>query len=119
MPVLNITVSECIDGGLTEEQILCLRDIVAEGVTSVERRLDRDHVVARVIQGRRLHMLGEVELEVLCQRFDDRFAERDSRAERISAAAVARIGYDVATWIHLVDMGYSRVTADGERFFSD
>lgn len=119
MPVLNIVVSEVVAEGFASETIVGLRAIVAEGVDSAERRLDKNHIVARVLNGSRSHMLGDVELEVLCQRFDDRFEDRDVRAERISAAACSLLGYDVATWIHLVDMGYARVTTDGQRFFSD
>jgi hypothetical protein len=104
---------------LTAELVGRLRDVVASGLDSQERALDRTHIVVRTIRGQRDQMLADVELEVFCQKFSDRHAERDSRAERISEQACELLGCGVATWIHLVEMGYARVMPDGSRFFSD
>jgi hypothetical protein len=64
-------------------------------------------------------MLGDIEVEVFAQFFIRRFFSRDKRAEHISRRISKLLGIGCATWIHLNVMGYSRVTIDGQSFFSD
>jgi hypothetical protein len=119
MPICNMIVADELGLTLSDEQLVAVRKAVAAGLDSSARRLDHTHIVLRVLSGRRAHMLGEVELEVVGQFYLRRFLSRDKRAESISQDVSAVIGVDVATWILLLGMGYARVTASGERYFSD
>ena len=118
MPTCHITLSEKIPA-LTEGQLLSVRDIVAEGLNSGARLLDRDHIVIRVNGGVRAHMLGDLEIEVFCQFFVRRFFTRDRRAQYISSRVKDLISFDCATWINMMIVGYSRVDVRGHSFFSD
>jgi len=104
---------------LTEDQLGLVRDVVADAMTSGARYLDRGHVVLRTGRSRRVHMLGEIEVEVFAQFFLRRFFSRDRRAEQISRRLSGELGHDCATWINLSVVGYSRVTSDGRAYFSD
>ena len=118
MPTCHITLSENIPA-LSEEQLLSIRDIVAEGLNSGARLLDRNHIVLRVNRGLRSHMLGDLEIEVFCQFFVRRFFTRDRRAQCISSRVKDLISFDCATWINMMIVGYSRVDVQGHSFFSD
>ena len=125
MPTCYITLSEAIRD-LSDAEVDTLRDIVAEGLTSKRYRLDRDHIVVRVQRFRRRHMLGDIELEIFGQFLLRRAFERDYRANGISSHIsqyLKKQGIDhpkgCATWIHMVTMGYCRVTPNGEVFYSE
>jgi len=118
MPACHITLSEKLPD-LTFENIEIIRDIVAEGLDSGARRLDRNHIVVRVNRAQRKSMLGEIEIEVFSQLFVRRFFSRDRRAKNISQKITEKLGFDCATWINMCIVGYSRVTKTGEVFFSD
>ena len=64
-------------------------------------------------------MLGDVELEIFCQFFVRRFFSRDKRAQFISTRVKDLVAFDCATWINMMVVGYSRVTVQGQTFFSD
>lgn len=118
MPTCYITVSENAPD-LSKEDLLRIRDIVAEGLNSGARRLDRNHVVLRVQHGLRAHMLGDIELEIFCQFFFRRFFSRDRRARSISSSVAGLSSVGCATWINMMVVGYSRVDVEGRSFFSD
>lgn len=83
MPVCYITLSESVPLPSIDE-INDIRDIVAEGLNSKVRTLDRNHIAVRVQKGERIFMLGEVEVEIFAQLYFDRFISRDKRANFIS-----------------------------------
>lgn len=118
MPTCYVTVSEDCRP-LTDDDRLAIRIAVAEGLDSKSRRLDFTHVVLRENVGRRSDMLGNVELEVFCQFFVRRFFDRDRRANRISTEVGRLLQGNCAAWINMAVVGYSRVTAAGESFYSD
>lgn len=118
MPTCYITVSETAPD-LSEEDLLSIRDIVAEGLNSGARRLDRNHIVLRIQRGVRTHMLGDIELEIFCQFFVRRFFSRDRRAQFISSRVTTLSSVGCATWINMMVVGYSRVDAEGRSYFSD
>lgn len=71
-------------------------------------------------------MLGDVEVEIFAQFLLRRAFERDYRANHISSRISQYLkGQSVeypkgcATWIHMVTMGYCRVTPEGKVFYSD
>lgn len=117
MPACHITISETIPD-LAERDIAMIRDVVAASLRSRAWRLNRDDVVARVQRASRIHMLGEMELEVFAQFDFGRFFSRDKRAQAISTAVAAALRVDCATWINLAMVGYCRVTASGQIAFS-
>jgi hypothetical protein len=124
MPTCYITLSEIVRE-LTDSEIEKIRDIVAEGLTSNQYSLNRDHVVVRVLNFRRRHMLGDIELEIFGQFLLRRALERDYQANNISrriSQYLKEQGIDhpkgCATWIHMVTMGYCRVTPKGKVFYS-
>ena len=119
MPTCHVVLSEVFPGNLSDAQLESIRDVVAEGLDSRARSLDRDHVVIRVHSGIRAHMLGEVEVEIFCQFFLRRFFDRDRRANKISSRLRDLLGSDVATWVNMGVVGYSRVTTSGRAFYSD
>jgi hypothetical protein len=118
MPVCYITISESVRE-LKDSEIDGIRDIVAEGLNSKSRRLDRNHIVIRLQKSQRRFMLGEIEIDVFAQFFFRRFFSRDRRAKSISNKVCELISYDCATWINMSIVGYSRVTKDGKAYFSD
>jgi len=118
MPTCFITLSEEVPD-LSVEQLQGIRDIVASGLNSSARRLDRGHIVIRIIRSQRCLMLGQIELEIFAQFFIQRFFSRDTRAETISRTISTSLGYDCATWINMSIVGYARVTVQGRSYFSD
>ena len=104
---------------LSEDDQQGLRDIIADRMSSGARYLDCYHIALRFMSGNRAFMLADVEIEVSAQFFWRRHVNRDRRAEAISRDVSHRLGVSCATWINLAVVGYSRVTADGEVFFSD
>lgn len=118
MPVCYITLSEAIID-LKENEIDAIRDIVAEGLNSKSRSLDRNHIVIRIQHAKRRFMLGEIEIDIFVHFFMRRFFSRDKRAMYISKKISELINYDCATWINMSIVGYSRVTTEGKIFFSD
>lgn len=118
MPICYITLSESIKE-LKGSEIELIRDIVAEGLNSKSRFLDRSHIVIRLQKSQRRFMLGEIEIDVFAQFFFRRFLSRDKRAKYISKKICELINYDCATWINMSIVGYSRVTKEGETYFSD
>lgn len=118
MPTCYITISDELLK-LDDESCFSIRDIVADELSSKARMLDRHHIALRLQYARRLHMLGDIELEIFCQRFVRRMISRDTRAQLISARVSALLRKDCATWINMMGVGYSRVTIDGQSFFSD
>lgn len=118
MPVCYITLSESIKQPNSDE-VNSIRDIVAKGLDSGARSLDRDHIVIRIQHSQRAFMLGEVEIDIYSQFFVRRFFSRDKRAKFISSKISELLNKDCATWINMCVVGYSRVTVKGEVYFSD
>jgi hypothetical protein len=118
MPVCYITLSELVVLP-NDEKIDLIRDIIAEGLDSKSRNLDRNHIVIRIQYSKRKFMLGEIELDIFAQFFFRRFLSRDKRAKNISKKITELLKYDCATWINMSMVGYSRVTKEGKTFFSD
>lgn len=125
MPTCYVTISEIVRD-LDDSDLEFIRDVVATGLTSKSRFLDRNHIVLRVQRSKRLHMLGDVELEVFCQFYLRRTFSRDMRAHYISknlSNYLTEKGIShpkgVATWINMVTMGYTRVQPSGEIHKSD
>jgi hypothetical protein len=118
MPVCYVTLSESVSMPSTAE-IDIIRDIVAEGLNSKSRFLDRNHIVIRVQHAQRSFMLGEIEIELFAQLYLRRFFSRDKRAKFISQKVSELLKKDCATWINMGMQGYSRVTTDGHTYFSD
>ena len=118
MPICRITMSEDIDE-LNEFQINKIRDIVAEGLLSDARDLDRNHIVVRMERSRRAFMLGEIEIALFAQDDPQRYESRDNRAKNISERISKLLQHDCATWINLLNQGYCRVRTNGETYFSD
>ena len=119
MPVCYITVSNKI--GSKEEmqdKVDSIRDIVADGLDSKSRLLDRFHIAVRIQEADRAFMLSDIELDIYAQFFLRRFFSRDTRANKISHAISNLMGVDCATWINLCQVGYSRFTVDGNSYFS-
>jgi hypothetical protein len=118
MPVCYITLSESVRIPSIDE-VDIIRDIVAEGLNSKSRFLDRTHIVIRIQQSQRQFMLGEVEIEIFAQLYLRRFFSRDKRAKLISQKISELLEKDCATWINMGMVGYSRVTTEGQTYFSD
>jgi hypothetical protein len=95
-----------------------IRDIVAEGLESKSRLLDRNHIAVRIQEMPRQFMLGEIEIDIFAQFFWRRYFSRDKRANFISSKTAKLLGYDCAAWINMCLVGYSRVTKNGKSFFS-
>jgi len=100
------------------DKINDIRDIVAEGMDSKSRLLDRNHIAVRIAEAPRQFMLGEIEIDIFAQFFWRRHFSRDKRANMISTKVSLLLGLDCATWINMCKVGYSRVTKSGESFFS-
>jgi hypothetical protein len=118
MPTCHLTLAGHVPE-LCKEEMQAVRDIVANGLNSSARLLDRNHVVIRVQRADREHMLADIEVEVFCQFFVRRFFSRDKRAESISKGIKELLGYDCATWINMMVVGYARATIEGKVYFSD
>jgi hypothetical protein len=118
MPTCYVTLSEKVPD-LTEEQLFLIRDFIADGLNSKSRLLDRHHIVLRIQRAPRLHMLGDIELEVFSQFFLRRFFSRDRRAQEISTRIKDLLHFDCATWINMMVVGYARVSREGHSYFSD
>lgn len=96
-----------------------IRSIVAHGLDSRLRHLDESHISLRFAEGSRDFMLGEVEVELFCQLFRDRFFSRDKRANYIARHSSAAFGTSCACWINMSIVGYSRFTLNGLSYYSD
>ena len=118
MPVCLITVSECVSR-LTDALLSKFRDIVATGLNSKSRYIDSSHIAIRVQSGSRAYMLGDIELEIYSQIYLRRLFSRDKRANYISKCVSDCIGRSCATWINMGFVGYSRVTTEGNAYYSD
>ena len=118
MPVCNVVVSENYKD-LSEKQTELIKNIVASGLDSKSRRLNGDHIALRVVFGKRNNMLADVEIEIFAQLYFRRVFSRDKRANIISEKISKCLKCSCATWINLQMVGYSRVTPNGNSFFSD
>ncbi len=118
MPTCFITLNAAMPD-LTHEEVDKIRDIVATALMFGSRFLDRTHIAVRVQRSQRAHMLGDMEIEIFAQFFFRRFLSRDARAQAISRNVSRLVHANCATWINMSIVGYSRVTLDGESFFSD
>lgn len=118
MPICYLTLSESVVK-LNSNEIDSIRDIVAEGLNSRARLLDRNHIVIRIQYSQRRFMLGDVEIDIFAQFFIRRFFTRDRRAKYISSRISELLKFDCATWINMSIVGYSRVTTSGDIFYSD
>lgn len=118
MPVCYITLSEK-KPQLTELQIKNMRKIIAKGLNSNSRRLDETHIAIRVQSSYRECMLGDIEIDIFSQLYLRRLFSRDKRANYISKKVSEYLGCGCATWINMEIVGYSRVTTDGNVFYSD
>ena len=119
MPVCYITISKKVGGkSILEGKENSIRDIIADGLDSKSRLLDRDHIAIRIIESNRSFMLGDIELDIFAQFFFRRYFSRDKRANKISHKIATLLGVDCASWINLCTVGYSRVTNTGESFYS-
>lgn len=109
MPVVYITIAKNIKLEKSIAEILSLvRTAVAEGLDSKSRLLDETHVATRLTYGEREFMLADFELDVFCQKFLRRVFSRDKRANQIAKKLSLELGVDVACWINLSNVGYSR-----------
>lgn len=118
MPVCYITLSE-IKPELTNEEIQCIRKIVAKGLDSTSKKLDETHIVTRTHYSSRESMLGDIEIDIFSQLYLRRLFSRDKRANYISKQISEFLGCCCATWINMEIVGYSRVALDGNVFYSD
>ena len=118
MPVCYVTVSEDLST-MTSSQLSHIRDIIAQGLTSKSRPLDRNHISIRVQNGNKDTMLGEIELDIFSQLYVRRLFSRDKRANYISECISKELGASCATWINMGYVGYSRVTPGGGNYYSD
>lgn len=118
MPVCYVTLSEC-KPELTDEQMRHMRRIIAEGLDSNSRRLDETHIAMRMQQSKRECMLGDIEIDIFSQLYLGRFFSRDKRANYISYTISDYLDCCCATWINMEFVGYSRVSTDGDVFYSD
>lgn len=118
MPICYITVSDIVDTNSIAENIDNIRDIVAAGLDSKARLLDRHHIAIRLTESKRSWMLGEIEIDIFAQFFLRRYFSRDRRANLISSQISKLLTVECATWINLCQVGYSRVDKNGSSFFS-
>ena len=119
MPICYITVSDKY-GNIEniKNNIDRIRDIVAEGLDSKSRLLDRNHIAVRIQPSYRDYMLGDIEIDIFAQFFWRRYFSRDKRANKISQGISELLYADCAAWINLCQVGYSRHTTSGEDYFS-
>lgn len=118
MPVCYITLSET-KPELTDEQMQYMRKIVARGLDSSSRKLDETHIAMRTQHSYRKFMLGDIEIDIFSQLYLRRLFSRDKRANYISKKLSDYLNCCCATWINMEIVGYSRVAADGDVFYSD
>lgn len=118
MPVCYITLSEFVNMP-TQDELNIIRDILADGLNSKSRILDRYHIVIRIQRSFRDLMLGDLEVDVFAQFFFRRLFSRDRRATEISKNISKLLNVDCATWINMSIVGYARFTIDGKTFYSD
>lgn len=118
MPVCYITLAEN-RLKLNAQQMQQVRKIVADGLDSNSRKLDESHIVIRQQFGTRECMLGDIEIDIFSQLYLRRFFSRDKRANFISKHVSDCLGCCCATWINMGFVGYSRVAASGDVFYSD
>ncbi len=119
MPICYITVSDkygSIDK--LKDSLNSVRDIVADGLDSKSRLLDRNHIAVRIQASKRDYMLADIEIDIFAQFFWRRFFSRDRRANKISKEVSNLLNADCAAWINLCQVGYSRHTITGEDYFS-
>ncbi len=119
MPICYVTVSKKYWDIITKEEITeAIRTIVAEGLDSKSRLLDKNHISLRFNTSFRHSMLADIEIDVYAQFFIRRYKNRDKRANEISRKISQTLNIDCATWINLCQVGYSRFTTEGKSFFS-
>lgn len=120
MPTCYITLSDKFENINDDIQpyINRIRDIVAEGLDSKSRLLDRNHIAVRLQSARRDSMLADIEIDIFAQFFWRRFFSRDRRANIIAREVSVLLNADCATWINLTQVGYSRHTQTGEDYYS-
>ena len=118
MPVCYVTVSEK-NPYLSNKQLIFIRKAIAIGLDSKSRKLDETHISLRINKGNRIHMLGDIEIEVFSQVYLRRLFSRDKRAKKISTLLSHHLDCSCATWINMGFVGYSRACSDGSMFFSD
>lgn len=119
MPICYITVSQEYESILRKDNITeAIRTIVADGLDSKSRLLDKNHISLRFNISYRYSMLADVEIDIYAQFFLRRYLNRDKRANEISNRISKFLDLDCATWINLCQVGYSRYTTDGKSFYS-
>lgn len=118
MPTCYITLSDRFEKKDFEPFIDEIRDIVADGLDSRSRLLDRNHIAVRIESSYRNSMLADIEIDIFAQFFLRRFFSRDKRANKIAKNASELLNVDCATWINLCQVGYSRHTRSGKDYYS-
>jgi hypothetical protein len=118
MPVCYITLSENKQQ-LTKKQMQDLREIIAKGLDSNSRKLDRTHITIREQYSSRDCMLADIEIDIFSQLYLRRLFSRDKRANFISGKVSEYLNCCCATWINMEIVGYSRVNVGGDAFYSD
>lgn len=118
MPVCYITLSDKISN-LSKQQLLQIRRYVAEGLDSRSRRLDETHIAVRLQHSQRECMLGDIEIDIFSQLYLRRLLSRDKRANAISHNISNYLNCCCATWINMGYVGYSRVSEQGNVYYSD
>ena len=118
MPVCYITLSDKI-ANLSKQQLLQIRQYVAEGLDSQSRKLDETHISIRLQHSQRECMLGDIELDIFSQLYLRRLLSRDKRANAISYNISSYLNCCCATWINMGYVGYSRVSERGNAYYSD
>ncbi len=109
MPVVFAIVSEEIKNNVNLDRLQrIIREEVAKGLDSKSRLLDEMHISVCVINGKREYMLADIEINVFCQRFLRRYFSRDKRANFIAKTISCVLSFDVACWINMQTVGYSR-----------
>lgn len=118
MPVCYITLSDKVPN-LSKQQLLQIRRYVAAGLNSQSRKLDETHIAIRIQHGERECMLGDIEIDIFSQLYLRRLFSRDKRAKDISQNVSNYLHFCCATWINMGYVGYSRISARGDVYFSD
>ena len=118
MPTCFITVAQ-ERKQLNKSDINYIRTVVAEGLDSKARKLDKTHLTIRVNESSIDYMLGDIEIEIFAQLYLRRLFSRDKRANYISKKVSNHLQCGCATWINLEFVGYSRSTPDGSDYYSD
>lgn len=118
MPVCYITLSNKVSN-LSKQQLLQIRQYVAEGLNSRSRKLDETHISVRLQHSERDCMLGDIEIDIFAQLYLRRLFSRDKRANAISQSISKYLNCCCATWINMGYVGYSRVSSGGSVYYSD